>query len=152
MKSLLKQDRTDSMKTGLFFISTRRLIFFSGFVLLFLLTNLNVHASVIIFSEDKAFSKEKEESFFSEKRSHTDKRNFWGEEDNSIYEDNIFESIADSDDPVLYAPPTGETGNPQKIAPLGAADVLILMIISFGWIVYRFRKSGRKVLKKNRIF
>ncbi len=65
-------------------------------------------------------------SLQTEKESKIDKESFWekvtGSEDKS--------SILD-DEKKLYAPPPGETGNPQKIvAPLGSGDVIVFLLLS----------------------
>ncbi|MCL1941963.1 MAG: hypothetical protein FWF54_00190, partial [Candidatus Azobacteroides sp.] len=42
------------------------------------------------------------------------------------------EGISSDGDTKLYAPPPGETGNPQKIVtPLGNADVAVFLLLSF---------------------
>ena len=49
-----------------------------------------------------------------------------------------FEDVESDDDTKLYAPPPGETGNPQKM-PLNGMDAAILLLLSGSYLLYRWR-------------
>jgi hypothetical protein len=51
-----------------------------------------------------------------------------------------------NDNDKLYAPPPGETGNPQKIvAPLGTGDVALFLLLSAVGLIHRLKGFKRKL-------
>lgn len=80
---------------------------------------------------------------FAEKETKSEESSsIWGASEESSSEGSSFlDELISDDDNKLYAPPPGEPGNPQKIAPMGGSDVLTLLLMSvmFGIFVYRKR-------------
>lgn len=63
----------------------------------------------------------------SEKENKIDEESFWEKLTDTSDGKNI---IGDEDDKILYAPPPGEDGNPQKITPLNNCDVIVFLLLS----------------------
>jgi hypothetical protein len=97
----------------------------------FFASTVEIYASSNILSESEPASS----GFTTEGKTKTDESSFWEESTSPLSEEgsSIFEK---SDDRKLYAPPPGEEGNPQKIAPLGGSDMFFLLSIGlfFGLI------------------
>ena len=86
---------------------------------------LKISASSIFFSE----SENELGSFSTDEKIKTDEASFWEEAVLLLEKDDRPSSKSD-DDFELYAPPPGEDGNPQKIAPLGNFDIIIFLLLS----------------------
>ena len=80
----------------------------------------------------------------SEKKSKLDEGSFWEDTDKVPTEKQGFNDLITSDDEnILNAPPSGGV-NPQKIAPVGNKDwvvMLLLSVFSIGIYLVRKRKS-----------
>jgi hypothetical protein len=96
-----------------------RLIISFVFFIAFLASTIEIYASTNIFSESESLGSATEEK-------KTDEFSLWEESERSFSEggSSFFDK---SDDWKLYAPPPGEEGNPQKIAPLGGSDLYFLL-------------------------
>ena len=83
------------------------------------------------------------DDLFTGKKTESEKKLFWerSEEvgDRSLFADQSFSG----DDGMLYGPPPGESGNPQKVASLGddLASLLVLSFFSIGYFFVR-KRSG----------
>jgi hypothetical protein len=84
-------------------------------------------AGVLTAPASEKNREESSSSLFTEKESKLDTDRFWEKVSGSA----TYKNAVSDDDTKLYAPPPGETGNPQKILSLGNADVTAFLLLSF---------------------
>lgn len=114
--------------------------FLVGIALIFLFPS-EMYAANIFFESDS----DQKETVWFEKKVRSEERSFWERSEADISEKksiSFFEGlISEEDDEFkLYAPPPGEDGNPQKIAPLGSSGTILFLLLCCFWFVYRKRK------------
>ncbi len=105
------------------------------------------YAASDIFSNEKLEDKE-DLQLLSEKKTKLDEDNLWETTSTFLDEKQDTESLFKDDDRKLFAPPPGEEGNPQKIAPslpLGNNDIVVLLLLSvFSISYYSYKKRYRQ--------
>ena len=104
---------------------------------LFCLSILSASGSVEFAEEGKGFAGR----LFTEKKTKSEEKSFWERSEDSPKESAFFAELISNDDDKLYAPPPGEPGNPQKIAPLGNIDIIALLLLSCFYSGYFYRRK-----------
>jgi hypothetical protein len=87
---------------------------------------------------------DKQETELSETSTRSDEGSIWSNSDTS--EEGLFGGAKSDDDMKLYAPPPGEEGNPQKIAPMGSSDAVLLLLLGGFW--FYWRRSKKEYFRK----
>lgn len=92
------------------------------------------HASVGLLINKK--SNEKTKMTLSDTKTRLDDADFWEKDNEDPDQEQAVKNQFSEDDWHLYAPPPGEDGNPQKIAPLGNYDIAALLLLSVLSLLY----------------
>lgn len=97
-----------------------------------------IDAGTVIWDEACSDTEQSEKKTTFDEKKISKKSVFWDADDK--FED-IGSDFLASDDDRLYAPPPGDSGNPQKILSFGNSDVAVFLLLSFFSVGYFFRQK-----------